>query len=95
LSSSESYVAVRIEKRHLDGSLQWAREYMYYDDGAEYQILDVGSKLLFRSQSQNALITKQTKIELQNYPAGIYYILVFFKPNSGIAKTGVYKIVKL
>jgi len=23
------------------------------------------------------LITKQTKIELQNYPAGIYYILVF------------------
>lgn len=61
----------------------------------QYQILDVGSKLLFRSQTQNALITKQTKIELQNYPAGIYYILVFFKPNSGIAKTGVYKIVKL
>ena len=61
----------------------------------QYQILDVGSKLLYRSQSQNALSTKQTIIELQNYPAGIYYILVFFKPNSGIAKTGIYKIVKL
>ena len=61
----------------------------------QYQILDVGSKLLFRSQPVNGLSNKQFKIELSNYPAGVYYVLVFFKPNSGIAKTGIYKIVKL
>ena len=61
----------------------------------QYQILDIGSKLMFRSQPVNGLSNKQSKIELSNYPAGVYYVLVFFKPNSGIAKTGIYKIVKL
>ena len=61
----------------------------------QYQILDIGSKLMYRSQPVNGLSYKQSKIELSNYPAGIYYVLVFFKPNSGIAKTGIYKIVKL
>lgn len=61
----------------------------------QFQILDVGSKLMFRSQPVNGLSNKQTKIELSNYPAGVYYVLVFFKPTSGIAKTGIYKIVKL
>ena len=61
----------------------------------QYQILDIGSKLMFRSQPVNGLTNKQSKIELSNFPAGVYYILVFFKPNSGIAKTGIYKIVKL
>lgn len=61
----------------------------------QYQILDVGSKLIYRSQPVNGLSNKQTKIELSNFPAGVYYVLVFFKPTSGIAKTGIYKIVKL
>lgn len=61
----------------------------------QYQILDIGSKIMFRSQPVNGLSNKQSKIELSNYPAGVYYVLVFFKPNSGIAKTGIYKIVKL
>ena len=61
----------------------------------QYQILDVGSKLMFRSQPVNGLSNKQNKIELSSYPAGIYYVLIFFKPTSGIAKTGIYKIVKL
>ena len=61
----------------------------------QYQILDIGSKLMFRSQPLNGLSNKQTKLELSNYPAGVYYVLVFFKPISGISKTGIYKIVKL
>ena len=61
----------------------------------QYQILDISSKLMFRSQPVNGLSNKQSKIELSNYPAGVYYVLVFFKPNSGIAKTGIYKIIKL
>jgi hypothetical protein len=50
---------------------------------------------MYRSQPLNGLSNKQTKLELSNYPAGIYYVLVFFKPSSGISKTGIYKIVKL
>jgi hypothetical protein len=61
----------------------------------QYQILDITSKLLFRSQFMNGLSNRQTKIDMSNYTAGTYYILVFFKPNSGLAKTGIYKIVKL
>jgi hypothetical protein len=61
----------------------------------QFQILDVGSKLMYRSQPVNGLSNKQTRLELSNYPAGIYYVLVFFKPSSGISKTGIYKIVKL
>ena len=61
----------------------------------QYQILDITSRLLFRSQSVNGLSNRQTKIDMTNYTAGTYYILVFFKPNSGLAKTGIYKIVKL
>ncbi len=61
----------------------------------QYQILDVASKLLFRSQPLNGIGSQQTKIELSTYPAGNYYINVLFKSKSGVSKTGVYKIVKL
>ena len=61
----------------------------------QYQILDDVSKLIFRSQPVNGLSNKQTRLELSNYPAGVYYVMVFFKPSSGISKTGIYKIVKL
>ncbi len=61
----------------------------------QYQILDITSKLLFRSQPVNGISNKQSKIDMTNYTAGTYYIIVFFKPISGISKTGIYKIVKL
>ena len=61
----------------------------------QFQILDIGSKLLFRSQAFNAINDRRTKIDLSNYPSGLYYVLVFFKPISGNTKTGIYKIVKL
>jgi hypothetical protein len=61
----------------------------------QYQILDITSKLLYRSQPVSGISNKQTKIDMTNYTAGTYYIIVFFKPISGISKTGIYKIVKL
>ena len=61
----------------------------------QYQVLDIGSTLLFRSPSINGFSNKQTKIELSSYPAGVYYIQVFFKPTNGVSKTGIYKIIKL
>jgi hypothetical protein len=61
----------------------------------QFQILDLNSNILYRSQSQSAINVKRTEVELKNYPAGVYYILVFFKAMIGNSKTGVYKIIKL
>ncbi len=61
----------------------------------QYQVLDINSKILYRSQPLNGLNKLQTKIELSSNPSGTYYIQVFFKPSNGIAKTGIYKIIKL
>jgi hypothetical protein len=61
----------------------------------QFQILDLKSNILYRSQAQSAINAKRTEVALTNYPAGVYYILVFFKPNIGNSKTGIYKIIKL
>ncbi len=61
----------------------------------QFQILDLNSKILYRSQPQSAISVKRTEVALNNYPAGVYYIIVFFKPNIGNSKTGIYKIIKL
>jgi len=61
----------------------------------QFQILDLKSNILFRSQAQSAINVKRTEVALSNYPAGVYYILVFFKPIIGNSKTGIYKIIKL
>jgi hypothetical protein len=61
----------------------------------QYQILDVGSNLLFRSQLFNGLMFNETILNFSNNPPGIYYVMIFFKPISGILKKGIYKIVKL
>ena len=61
----------------------------------QFQILDLKSNILHRSQAQSAITVKRTEVALNNYPAGVYYILVFFKPNIGNSKTGIYKIIKL
>ena len=61
----------------------------------QFQILDLNSKLLYRSQAESAITVKRTEVLMNNYPAGVYYILVFFKPNIGNSKTGMYKIIKL
>jgi hypothetical protein len=61
----------------------------------QYQILDVASKPLYRSQSLSYLNSRQTIIELYPFPAGVYYIQIFFKPLNGALKSGIYKIIKL
>ena len=32
---------------------------------------------------------------VQNYPTGLYYLKVYFKPFNGLQKMGVYKIIKI
>jgi hypothetical protein len=34
-------------------------------------------------------------ILMENYPSGVFYMKIYFKPSTGISKTGIYKIIKL
>jgi hypothetical protein len=61
----------------------------------QFQILDLYSNILYRSQAQSETTLKRTEIVLSNYQSGVYSILVFFKPNIGSPKSGIYKIIKL
>ena len=61
----------------------------------QYQILDGASIPIYRSQSISHLDTRQTVIQLTPYPAGVYYIQIFFNPFNGVIKSGIYKIIKL
>ena len=61
----------------------------------QFQILDVSSNLLFRSRPINSIGNMQSKIDLTTYPAGVFYIQIFFKSSNGVSKSGIYKIIKL
>ncbi len=37
----------------------------------------------------------EKEIDMELFPAGIYYVRIFFKPIVGVLKTGIYKIVKI
>ena len=58
---------------------------------------------MFDSKSNNILsydggtiFSKYEKdLYLENIPAGAYYMKVYFKPSTGNAKAGIYKIIKL
>jgi hypothetical protein len=39
--------------------------------------------------------TYNKEFMLNDFPSGVFYIRIFFKPLSGKVKTGVYKIIKL
>ena len=60
-----------------------------------FQLIDVKSSILFSEDAGTIFNTYNKDITLEKYPSGIFYIKVFFKPNNGIAKTGIYKIIKL
>jgi hypothetical protein len=61
----------------------------------QYQILDIGSKLLYRSQAFTIYGYMQQPLDFSNYPTGQYYVQVVFKPITGKVKSGIYKIIKL
>jgi hypothetical protein len=61
----------------------------------QYQIMDIGSKLLYRSQPMTTYGSMQNPIDFSNYPTGQYYIQIIYKPITGKVKSGIYKIIKL
>jgi len=60
-----------------------------------FQLIDAKSSILFFENAGMTFSTYNKDIIMENYPSGIFYIKVFFKPNNGITKTGIYKIIKL
>jgi hypothetical protein len=60
-----------------------------------FQMLDAKSKILITKEQGSIFSIYQTRLQLDTYASGIYYIKVYFKPISGKLQTGVYKIIKL
>jgi hypothetical protein len=60
-----------------------------------FQVIDSKSFVLLTHEAGTNVSSYEKDILLDNYPSGIFYIKVIFKPNYGIIKTGVFKIVKL
>jgi hypothetical protein len=59
------------------------------------QVLDAKSNLLQTHESGGMISNFDIVLALDAYPAGIYYIRVYFKPIYGIVKSGIYKIIKI
>jgi len=60
-----------------------------------FQVIDSKSSILLTHEAGTNIISYEKDIFLDHYPSGIFYIKVIFKPNYGIIKTGIFKIVKL
>lgn len=59
------------------------------------QLLDVKSAIVFTQDAGTIFSSYDKDILMENYPAGVFYMKVYFKPSNGIVKTGIYKIIKL
>ena len=60
-----------------------------------FQILDAKSSIVLTHEVGSIFRNYERTISLGNYPAGVYYMKVLFKPITGNIKTGIYKIIKL
>ena len=59
------------------------------------QVIDAKSSVLLTLDAGTIFSSYEKDIFMDNYPSGIFYVKVFFKPTNGLAKTGIYKIIKL
>ena len=60
-----------------------------------FQLIDAKSTIVFTQEVGTIFSSYDKDILMENYPSGIFYMKVYFKPSKGIAKTGIYKIIKL
>jgi len=59
------------------------------------QVIDAKSSVILTHEAGIIISSYEKDIFMDSYPSGIFYIKVFFKPTKGLAKTGIYKIIKL
>jgi len=60
-----------------------------------FQLIDAKSVIVFTQEAGTIFSSYEKDILMENYPSGIFYMKVYFKPITDIAKTGIYKIIKL
>ena len=60
-----------------------------------FQLIDAKSTIVFTQEVGTIFSSYDKDILMENYPSGIFYMKVYFNPSKGIAKTGIYKIIKL
>ena len=60
-----------------------------------FQFLDSKSNPVLTHDAGLIFSTYEKEFMLNDLPSGVFYVRVFFKPVSGIAKTAIYKIIKL
>ena len=59
------------------------------------QVIDAKSSVILTHDAGTIISSYEKDIFMDSYPSGIFYIKVFFKPANGLAKSGIYKIIKL
>jgi len=59
------------------------------------QLIDVKSTIVLNQEAGTIFSSYEKAISLDDYPSGVFYVKVFFKPIVGNIKTGIYKIIKL
>ena len=59
------------------------------------QVIDAKSSVILTLDAGTIISSYEKDIFMDSYPSGIFYVKVFFKPTIGLAKTGIYKIIKL
>jgi hypothetical protein len=59
------------------------------------QLLDAKSAIVFTQEAGTIFSSYEKDILMESYPSGIFYMKIYFKPITGITKTGIYKIIKL
>jgi hypothetical protein len=60
-----------------------------------FQLIDAKSTIVFTQEAGTIFSSYDKDILMENYPSGVFYMKVFFKPSTGNTKTGIYKIIKL
>ena len=60
-----------------------------------FQLIDAKSSIMFTQDVGTIFSSYDKDILMENYPSGVFYMKIYFKPITGIAKTGIYKIIKL
>ena len=59
------------------------------------QLIDAKSAIVFTQEAGTIFSSFEKDILMENYPSGVFYMKVYFKPINGSTKIGIYKIIKL
>jgi hypothetical protein len=59
------------------------------------QLIDAKSTIVLNQEAGTIFSSYEKNISFEDYPSGVFFLNLFFKPIAGNIKTGIYKIIKL